>query len=151
MRKQVEQFYFFSVNNPSSFKSKLRNTLLSKITSTLELLSVSTQPVVSLNIAFSQAGLNKLGKTDNLGDTTFSKGQAADANILGDPGTTNWVSAFVGKNIHGVFLIASDLASSLDTEVSALETLFGSDITRQYSLRGSIRPPPFAGHESESF
>lgn len=147
MRKQVELFFFFSINNPSSFKSKLRNTLLSQITTTLELLSVSTQPVVSLNIAFSQAGLTKLGKTDNLRDALFSNGQQSDANNLGDPGTTNWVNAFLGKKIHGVFLIASDTSNSISTEVSAIESLFGSDITKQYSLQGNIRPPPFAGHE----
>lgn len=148
MKKKIELFYFFEINNATSFKRKLHTDVVPRITSTLQLLSVSTQPIVALNLAFSQSGLTTLGITDDLGDAPFSAGQAADADNLGDPGTRNWVRAFRGTRIHGVFLIASDTDVNIAAQVSVLESLFGNDITNMHSRKGAIRPPPFEGHES---
>nr|WAW38278.1 DyP-type peroxidase [Auricularia auricula-judae] len=153
MKKKLEQFYFFTINEPKSFKAKLHNSVVPQITSTLQMLSPSSggppaQPMVALNMAFSQTGLQRLGITDNVNDPPFSAGQFVDANNLGDPGTANWVKAFTATQLlHGVFLIASDDQSLVDTEVAFLEALFGTDMTKLYSLQGSIRPPPFDGHE----
>jgi hypothetical protein len=151
MKKKLELFYFFEINNPKSFKSKLHTDVVPRITNTLQLLSVSTQPIVALNLAFSQTGLSTLGITDDLGDAPFAAGQAADADNLGDPGTTNWIQAFAGTKIHGVFLIASDTDANINAQVSVLESLFGNDITNIHSLQGAIRPPPYDGHESKLF
>lgn len=113
------------------------------------MLSVSTQPIVALNIAFSQTGLQTLNINDDLADPPFSAGQFVDAANLGDPGTVNWIKAFTAtKLLHGVFLIASDNQTFIDAEVHFLETLFGTDISNLYRLQGNIRPPPFEGHES---
>nr|WAW38285.1 DyP-type peroxidase [Auricularia mesenterica] len=152
MKKKRELFYFFTINDPKSFKVKLHNTVVPQITSTFQMLAVATQPIVAVNLAFSQTGLSKLGITDNLNDPTFSAGQFVDANNLGDPGTGNWVKAFTAtEKLHGLFLIASDDQVFIDAEVQFLQSLFGPDISNLYSLQGAIRPPPFDGHEMFGF
>jgi hypothetical protein len=149
MKKKLELFYFFTINNSTSFKTKLHNQVVHRITNTLQLLNVASQPVVCLNLAFSQSGLLKLGINSNLQDTPFQKGQTVDANHLGDPGTKNWVPQFIGTKIHGVFLIASDTMGNINAMVSWLNSVYGTDITNVYSLQGNIRPPPYDGHESK--
>ncbi|KIM30375.1 hypothetical protein M408DRAFT_66228 [Serendipita vermifera MAFF 305830] len=147
MRKKMEAFYFFTINDAPGFKKKLHNDIMPMITDTLQLLSVSTQPLVALNLAFSQSGFNKLGIIDNLQDSVYSNGQTADANNLGDTGTSTWVPEFIGTKIHGVFLIASDQQSLLAAQITVLESILGTFITKIYELDGQIRPPPFEGHE----
>nr|UQK85146.1 dye decolorizing peroxidase [uncultured fungus] len=148
MRKKKERFYFFKINNATLFKAGLHNTVVAEITSVKKILTVSTQPQVAVNLAFSQAGLTKLGKTDNLNDTVFSAGQAADANFLGDPGTNGWEPTFVAtSSLHGVILLASDTTTLIDTQVAHLEAVWGSSITKLYELQGAIRPGAEEGHE----
>ena len=113
MNKKLEVFYFFSINNVASFKSKLKSNIVPRITSTTDILSTS-QPQVMLNMAFSRTGLNTLGHTESFQDPSFDNGMLADSGALGDPSvSTNWRSEFQGTNIHGLFLIASvrELAS----------------------------------------
>lgn len=149
MRKQLELFLFFQIPEVPVFKKYFHTYVLPKITSVNQILSVGTQPVVALNVAFSQRGLYKLGVQDNVFDSPFTGGQAADANNLGDPGTTNWVPQFAAGNIDGVFLIASDNITYINTFKNwLLTTLTPSGITDLYELQGNIRPPPFDGHES---
>ena len=152
MKKKLELFYFFHINEPVSFKQKLHNDVVPRITSVLDMLDPLGvgQPVVALNVAFSQTGLNTLGINDNLFDSPFSKGQAYDANNLGDPGFKYWLNAFIGTKIHGVFLIASDTQTNIDAMVNWLEALFATDWTKMHTLQGNIRPPPYDGHESKS-
>lgn len=151
MKKNKELFYFFSIANATDFKSKLASDILPLITTTTQLLSVSTQPVTALNIAFSQTGLTALSITDALGDSAFAGGQFADLKNLGDPGSTNWVPEFAGTSIHGVILFASDTDDNINTEVASLESALGSSITKVYTLEGAARPAPEAGHEREYF
>jgi len=85
MKKKNELFYFFSINNVSTFKRILKKVIYPFITTTTQLLDVNKQPQTALNVAFSQAGFTKLGINDSLGDTAFPGGQFADAAALGDP------------------------------------------------------------------
>lgn len=151
MKKKKEVFYFFQINNPASFKKKLKIFIAPFITSTAQLLSTNTQPIVALNVAFSFTGLTALNVTDDLGDPLFTQGQFSQAAVLGDPGTGNWVSAFAGNGIHGAFLMASDDLLLVDAQEIVIEGVFGSDITKLYSLQGSIRPGAEAGHEPFGF
>ncbi|KAJ7476657.1 fungal peroxidase [Mycena latifolia] len=151
MKKNKELFYFFSISNVTDFKSKLASDILPLITTTTQLLDVSTQPVTALNIAFSQTGLTALGVTDSLGDSAFAGGQFADLTSLGDPGSTNWVPEFAGTGIHGVMLFASDTEANIDSEVSTLEAALGSSITKVYTLQAAARPGSEAGHEHFGF
>ncbi len=107
MKKQLETFYFFHINDATSFKTALKS-YVPTITSTATLLSpASSQPLAFVNMAFSSSGLKELGITDNLGDQQFSSGMYADATNLGDS-LSNWKSTYAGTNIHGVFLIGTD-------------------------------------------
>ncbi|KAJ7826287.1 fungal peroxidase [Mycena olivaceomarginata] len=151
MKKNQELFYFFTIADVADFKSKLASDILPLITTTTQLLSISTQPITALNIAFSSSGLNALNVTDSLGDSAFAGGQFADLNSLGDPGSTNWVPEFAGTGIHGVFLFASDTVDNIDSAVSSLESDLGDSITRVYSLQAAARPGSEAGHEHFGF
>lgn len=117
------------------------------VTTTTQLLDVSKQPDAAVNVAFSQSGLVKLGINDSLNDPVYSAGQFADASNLGDPGTTNWVNAFKGTGIHGVFLLASDSVVLINVQIAAVKLLFGTSITEQYRLAGQARPGNQEGHE----
>nr|WAW38282.1 DyP-type peroxidase [Auricularia mesenterica] len=129
MKKKDELFYFFRINSAVSFKNKL-GAMVQQVTSAQQLLSTSTQPLVALNIAFSQTGLQTLNITANLADTPFSRGQFADAAFLGDPQQgANWLPAFKGTSIHGVFIMASDDQTLLDAQVTSLELTMGNDMS----------------------
>jgi hypothetical protein len=149
MSKKRELFFFFSIANATSFKSQLASDILPLVTSTSELLSVSTQPLTALNIAFSQTGLTALGATQSLGDSVFSNGQFAGVGRLGDPGTSNWVPGFAGTSIHGVILLASDTQANIDSTLASLKAALGGSINEIYSLQGAARPGNQAGHERE--
>ncbi|KAJ6572014.1 DyP-type peroxidase [Mycena capillaripes] len=151
MKKSQELFYFFTIADVADFKSKLASDILPLITTTTQLLDVSTQPITALNIAFSQSGLKALNVTDALGDSAFAGGQFADLKNLGDPGSTNWVPEFAGTGIHGVILFASDTVDNINTAVSSLESDLGESITKVYSLQAAARPGAEAGHEHFGF
>src|ERR1700761_2159092 len=108
MRKQLELFLFFEIEDATVFKKNFHTYVVPKITSVFQILGLGTQPLVALNVAFAQRGLYKLGIYDDVQDQPYTNGQAYDANNLGDPGFTNWVPQFAQGNIDGVFLIASD-------------------------------------------
>jgi hypothetical protein len=147
MKKPKELFYFFSITNPTAFKTALKNNITPLITSAATLLSPpSSQPLAFLNVAFSQAGLTTLGVTDNLGDTQFASGMYADATALGDV-QADYEAPFRGTAIHGVFLIGSDQTSYIDDLLSTLTGFLGSSILEKYRLSGSARPGDQAGHE----
>ncbi|KAF8530641.1 DyP-type peroxidase [Gautieria morchelliformis] len=150
MRKKAEIFYFFQINNAQKFKQGLK-ILAANVTSTMQLLNVSTQPNTAINVAFSQTGLQALQIRDSLGDPIFSAGQFADANNLGDPGHINWVNAFKGTSIHGFFIFASNTVDPINAEVQTVEALFGNSITKKYSLPGAARPGNQLGHEHFGF
>ncbi|KAJ7034781.1 dye-decolorizing peroxidase precursor [Mycena alexandri] len=147
MKKNKELFYFFSIANATDFKPKLSGDILPLITTTNQLLDVSTQPITALNIAFSQTGLNALGATDYLGDPVFRSGQFQDLAFLGDACPATWVPEFVGTGIHGVFLFASDSDDNINDAVTSLESTLGDSITKVYTLSGGARPGDEAGHE----
>ncbi|KAJ6603570.1 fungal peroxidase [Mycena vulgaris] len=151
MKKNKELFYFFSIANATEFKAKLASDILPLITTTTQLLSVSTQPITALNIAFSQSGLTALSITDALGDPAFAAGQFYDLANLGDPGPKNWVKQFAGTRIHGVMLFASDTQVNIDNEVADVELALGDSITKVYTLQGAARPGSEAGHEHFGF
>ncbi|KAJ7698711.1 hypothetical protein B0H17DRAFT_1050506 [Mycena rosella] len=151
MKKNKELFYFFSIVNPTTFKQKLKSNILPLITTTTQLLDVSTQPTTALNIAFSQTGLLALGIKDSLGDTAFAGGQAADSGTLGDPGTKNWVPQFVGTSIHGVILLASDSVNNINTQLFNIQAALGSSVKELYTLQAAARPGSEQGHEHFGF
>lgn len=150
MKKQIELFYFFSIEHPPAFKSHLLSTVLPLITPTTSVLpstsSNQPQPAAMLNIAFSASGLTQLNIHDDLNDEFFAKGQFADAEALGDV-LEKWEEAFKGTGIHGVFLVASDVRECVDEMVERLEKGFGGSVKVVTRIWGAARPGDQAGHE----
>ncbi|KAJ7917362.1 fungal peroxidase [Mycena leptocephala] len=152
MMKNKELFFFFGISDATTFKQKLKSDILPLVTTTTQLLNMSTQPATALlNIAFSHAGLQALNVSlgdDTVGDpNVFGKGQLANVANLGDPGTTNWVQQFVGTSIHGCMLISSDTEYNINTALNNLKTKLGNSISEIYSLQGAARPDAEKGHE----
>ncbi|KIK54200.1 hypothetical protein GYMLUDRAFT_1024286 [Collybiopsis luxurians FD-317 M1] len=152
MKKNKELFFFFSIVDPTSFKAQLGADILPFITSTTQVLDVSTQPETLVNIAFSQKGLTELGITDNLGDTLFAAGQLNDASNLGDT-TSDWVSEFIDPNnlLHGVLLLASDATDNINSTLSQIQNALNGSISEVYSIQGQARPGDQQGHEHFGF
>ncbi|KAF8520036.1 dye-decolorizing peroxidase precursor [Hysterangium stoloniferum] len=147
VKKKKELFFFFKIVDPFRFKGALSRDIKSRITTVSQLLDPTQQPDTAVNIAFSQSGLSTLGVKDNLRDGAFAAGQAADASSLGDPGTSRWVQAFDGTNVHGVMLLASDTDDKISAELSTIQGLFGPSISEAYRLQAAARPGDQEGHE----
>lgn len=145
MKKKVELFVFFHIHNAKRFKKGL-TSLIPMITSTSELLQVSTQPDVAINLAFSFTGLTTLGINETLNDTVFTTGQFQDAPNLNDS-TAEWVEVFKGTEIHGMMLLSSDTLDLVNSKLSSVRHLFGSSMSQLYSLKGQVRPGNEEGHE----
>jgi Dyp-type peroxidase family len=153
MKKPKELFFFYSINNATAYKAALKKTVVPLVTSTATLIGpASGQPAALVNVAYSQSGLKKLNVNDNLGDSVFAAGQFADAaNLKDNAPATNWVKAFQGTSVHGVFLIASDQDASINSTLSTITTAFGSAITESHRISGAARPGNQAGHEHFGF
>ncbi|KAK0186269.1 fungal peroxidase [Armillaria mellea] len=147
MKKKKELFFFFGIQNATDFKSKLVTDIHPLITSTTQILDVTTQPLTAVNIAFSQSGLTALGITDDLGDQFYSTGQEADSAAIGDPGTGSWVQSFAGTSVHGVFLLASDTIDNVNQTLSDLLSSLGDSIGELHRVQGEARPGSEEGHE----
>ncbi|KAJ6536896.1 hypothetical protein B0H19DRAFT_1182080 [Mycena capillaripes] len=152
MRKKKELFFFFGIENAADFKTKLKSEILPRVTSTKKLLD-DDKLTIALNIAFSQAGLNKLDISEpDLRDTEFKNGQFSDSANLGDGADAKtWLSPFKGTSIHGVILLASDTIENIDTTLKSLKSALGSSITEIHSLQGAARPEHEEGHEHFGF
>ncbi|KAJ7098358.1 hypothetical protein C8R44DRAFT_748201 [Mycena epipterygia] len=138
MKKNKELFFFFGIANAKVFKAKLRSDILPLVTSTTQILGNVT---TALNIAFSHTGLLALNVSDTLGDPDFTAGQRANAGTLGDPGTTNWVPQFVGTNIHGLILIASDTVNNVNSTLASLKHKLGNN----FGFQDGISNPAVVG------
>ncbi|KAJ6480082.1 dye-decolorizing peroxidase precursor [Mycena vulgaris] len=146
MKKNKELFFFFSVNDAATFKTKLASDIIPLITTTTEILSVDTQPVTAVNIAFSHTGLVTLGVSESIGDPDFDAGQFSQTSTIGD-NPSLWEPAFAGTSIHGVILLASDTVANINTELANIQSILGSSITESHRLQGGARPGSEEGHE----
>ncbi|KAJ6506018.1 dye-decolorizing peroxidase precursor [Mycena vulgaris] len=150
MKKNKELFFFFSVNNAATFKAKLASDIIPLITTTTEILSVDTQPVTAVNIAFSHTGLVTLGVSEPIGDPDFDAGQFSQTSTIGD-NPSLWDPAFAGTSIHGVILLASDTVENINTELANIQSILGSSMTESHRLQGGARPGSEEGHEHFGF
>ncbi|KAJ7633970.1 hypothetical protein B0H17DRAFT_961615 [Mycena rosella] len=151
MLKKKELFFFFSIQDAARFKAKLVSDIVPLVTSTSEILSVDTQPITAVNIAFSNTGLVALSlDTNALGDSDFVAGQFSDAGQIGDDPSL-WNPAFTGTNIHGVFLLASDTLVNIHDQLAKIQSALGSSVTEIHRLQAGARPGPEEGHEHFGF
>jgi hypothetical protein len=142
MTKAQEFFYFFTIKDPKNFKAALRKTVIPMITSVTQVVQRNSQPCeVIVNVGFSASGLRTLNiSADDLSDPAFSVGQFNDASNLGDPNPSqNWIRAFQGTNIHGVFLVASTSNQVISTNVASITKALGPSVNEAYGLWGAIR------------
>ena len=112
-------------------------------------------PITGTNIAFSSAGLKKLGITDTLdGDPAnpgpFTRGQMANAETLGDNGRKQptkddpnhyepaWRPEFK-QNVHGVVLITGDTWERVEARSDFIERAFNIDDPNDASIVEVLR------------
>lgn len=117
-------------------------------------------PITGTNVAFSSAGLQKLGITDQLDKATrdpppsglgpFTGGQLADAHFLGDRGRKvptlsdpdhfepAWRDEFK-QPIHGVFLITGDSWERVEARSDFIEHSFKIDDAIKASIVEVLR------------
>ncbi|THU84292.1 fungal peroxidase [Dendrothele bispora CBS 962.96] len=150
MTKVKQSFFFFGIEDAATFKSKLGSDIQPLVTNINQLLSVDTQPVTAVNIAFSKTGLDALGITDDLGETLFNNGQFADATALGDV-ISNWIPDFAGTRVHGVILLASDTDDNINDQLASIQSILGDSISEIHRVDGATRPGDQAGHEHFGF
>ncbi|KAJ7592189.1 fungal peroxidase [Mycena floridula] len=151
MLKKKELFFFFHINDAAGFKTHLTTQIHPLITSTAQILSVDTQPLTAVNIAFSASGLTTLGvDPTTLNMDVFNTGQFADISALADPGT-EWVAGFKGTTINGVFILQSDTVDNINTTLANIQTILGNTVTEVHRIDGAARPDAEEGHEHFGF
>ena len=134
MKKQVERLVFFEINDSTGFRTALRS-YIPQITSTATLISpASQQPLTFVNLAFSHTGLTELGILDDLLDPYFTAGMWSDASSLGDD-TSQWLPAFTGTSIHGVFIMGSD-----EVHISLKSYILVTDSSIRLIIWTNIKP-----------
>ncbi|KAI0759576.1 peroxidase TAP [Trametes elegans] len=178
--KKSQQYIIFQIDdNVTAFRQKLA-LLIPLITTTTQVtndrariaahkkaaLGQGKAPELlrlsGVNIAFSHAGLVKLGISDDLGDSAFTGGQLKDASDLGDSGSTvngtfvpNWLPAFKGT-IHGLILISGDSELTIAKTRLVIEGIFNfgahnATLHEVTTLKGTVRPGAEKGHEHFGF
>ena len=160
LQKKAEIFAFFGIStSAASFKDGLRN-LIKDIATTKQtrIYEESHGPqVVKVNVAFTAAGLGKLGAPGvDKADPSFVAGMKAMAAALGDDVKGEWLPSFVDDGIDGVLLIAAwdpspnaamDLAKSRLAEVVSA---FGGSLSIIREELGQLNPAA-PGHEVFGF
>ncbi|KAL0564605.1 dye-decolorizing heme-containing peroxidase [Marasmius crinis-equi] len=146
MRFMKEVFFFFNVSVVHNFKIHLANDFYPLVTTATQLADPAKEPNVAVNIAFSRVGLNLLEVPDDLGDPHFNVGQAEDAVLLGDPGTSRWHPEYQ-KGVHGVIQVAGKAQDKIDEQVQKIKDMFGDAMQEVYRLNAYARPGDGMGHE----
>jgi Dyp-type peroxidase family len=176
--KMTEAFVFFQIDEQriNEFRRQLAR-LVPLITSNTQVLndlekiaqnkkSAAERNVVlpllkmsGVNLAFTHKGLVKMGIKDEIGDSAFDAGMLADAQNLGDQGTTpssgaftpDWIPAFK-HDIHGLILISGDCHATVDEKLAEIKKIFlvgtcHASIHEMLRIDGDVRPGSEKGHE----
>ncbi|KAK7691256.1 hypothetical protein QCA50_004649 [Cerrena zonata] len=152
--KVAECFLFFWISDADKFKAALKDykpTSAADVISNLQTISAAKAKgqladIIQNQVAFSRAGLNQLGQTEDLGDVRFDGGSMRrDKEALGDQ--REWSDIFDPGTVHGVFILAASDAQSRDTARAKLEAQFQPGVGRFAFLNGDRRPGEFKGHE----
>ncbi|CUA72643.1 Peroxidase 2 [Rhizoctonia solani] len=164
--KKKEEFIFFVIQDKDKFQKALGDL---KVTDTVDVIEARKKiqekkleqsggllPLSFLNVAFSKKGFKALGIQGDIGGgekEPFDKGQYKSAEKLGDVGTgsgddfvPDWENPFLHE-VHGVFLVAGESWTSVNTKVQEVEAAFTDSFRVVYRLKGSVRPGDQKGHE----
>lgn len=99
-----------------------------------------------------------MGINDDIGDSVFNAGMLADAQHLGDQGSSasgkfdpDWIPEFK-QEIHGLILVTAESRATVDKKLAMIKQMFSvgeKDATMHQvlSLVGDVRPGTQSGHE----
>jgi len=118
-------------------------------------------PTTWVNVAFSRAGLERLGAR-GVGkfSAAFREGMAARATVLGDPDPKGWlVGGLDSPEAHALLIIAAGSSEQLDTEVARQRTRLAQhgvrDLLAEHAepepCRGEVLPGRLRMHEHFGF
>ena len=163
--KKAQAFFFYQIKDVDDFKSALAKFIPFIATETAvakgrddiaQHKKSGAGGLLNLKfttVSFSSKGLVKLSIKDDLNDASFTAGQLADAQSLGDKGTTqnnvfepDWLFPFK-HDIHGLFSITGPSIQVVQLELLAVLAHFHCTIREVYKVIGSVRPGPEDGHE----
>ncbi|KAA1475658.1 Dyp-type peroxidase [Dentipellis sp. KUC8613] len=159
--KTAENFVFFTIKDAALFKRDLKNYTPSTSLQTVEnMASIShakgrgtwAEEIVQSQIAFSRAGLDYLGYTDDIQDPRFdTRPMLDDMRFFGDSGP--WYTPFAEGGLHGVFSIAAGSEDECDNATAEIKTSFTQSIVSsdEMTLKGRVRPGENKGHEHFGF
>lgn len=159
--KKNELLLFFSIDSPADFVDLLKGLPLTSMQTVLEQRAEVAErrsrgitaliPAPGLNVAFSAAGLAKLGVTGISGTPgleEFEAGMAARQAVLNDPDPTRWRSVGPQHPADGVFVLTGASRAEIDDTIAlhlAPPDEHGWSVVREEA--GSVRPDPVHGHE----
>ncbi len=167
LQKNYENFVFFKIASPISFKH-LAKIWVNRRISTTEL--VHDQQLASdrrkqrgqkanelfhgLNLGFAKDGLDRLiGAARPKLDRAFERGahHSDTTEALNDPPKSGWLPNFVADQTDGVFLVTGPDRPSVMVHSNELLKFLGSSIEVVYSEMGNVRPGVQRGHEHFGF
>src|SRR6516164_5286977 len=167
LQKNHENFIFFKIASPVSFKHLTKIWTLRSITTAdrvhdRELASdlrkrrgqKAYESFQGLNLGITKTGLDRLiGAGRPKLDPAFERGADCPETIeaLNDPPKSLWLRNFVTDRIDGVFLITGPTLSSVTMHSNELLRSLGSSIQVVYSEIGNVRPGAQRGHEHFGF
>jgi Dyp-type peroxidase family len=164
--KNLENFAFFEIVSPVDFKQHLRQHVVPKITSALQVHdweqavpSGATGDYrdsfvsIGLNVGFTHDGLAKLVSVPSTLDPAFRKGAGHRETIekLNDPPRSDWLKAFISDRVDGVLLVTGRNRLPVTACSNDLLHLLGASIRLVYSELGATRPGPERGREHFGF
>ena len=159
--KKDELLLFFTIDSPADFVPFLRGLPLTSMETVLDQRAEVAErrsrgvtaliPAPGLNVAFTFAGLTKLGVTGLAGIPAlepFEAGMAARQALLDDPDPTHWRSVGPQHPADGVFVLTGASRAEIDDTIAlhlAPAEDHGWSIVREEA--GVVRPDPVHGHE----
>ena len=162
--KKVERLLFFEITDAENFRLFLKDLQITSMSECLmqaEIIAAGKQahndeliPTPGLNVAFTAAGLRKLGATDpdTPTDPLFEAGMAASQTNLSDPPSRRWSILRPSNHLHGVFIVTgSTLAEVADTISLRLAPVGTNGWIIRHEELGKVRPSPVGGHEHFGF
>jgi Dyp-type peroxidase family len=162
LQKNIENFIFFEITEPTPFRSLLKQHVTRRITSAWqtnyreELLEQrrtgqgSLGPFIGLNLGFTRDGLTQLlGAGRPCLDSSFERGaeDRETIELLHDPPASAWLQEFVSDRIDGIFLVTGPDRRLVRFHSSELLRLLGGSVKVVYSEIGNTRPGAQRGFE----
>jgi len=161
LQKDAEAFVFFTINNVAAFKTALRTAILPLITSASDVRRREKQIedakaaglktrflFLGLNIAFTEAGLTRLGAPTAGMDPAFVAGAHQRAAVTGDD-IALWPPAYANGDVHGVLLVTGPIEATVNNHADGVLAIFGAAVTALPREHGATRPQ--RGHEHFGF